>query len=378
MFIKRGLPLRSPDFIGTKRGEIATVLAIGMMIVIGITTFISSQLFKTKQTTSTKAAEIGPQVTCRNNPWPQKAPADYCWLADCSKQCNDNSGCPKNTTSGYVDPNTSNWCYGFVGPNNSAADWRCLMLIYKNDSRYSQCLTGGGGNQPTNTPTNTPVPNQPTNTPQPAAPTYTPRPGQPSSTPTATPTTSKNCDYSDSNCLGECTYPITCQNISGIPNCFRCVNPASTNTPIPTMTGTQIKPTATLIPGQPTSTPILLPVKPSLGDYLKKQVNIEYSVAGYTCGFMTNLSCQLHKLNKSNTKLCFAADEGSIDFEKGCNKVDTRVIELGKVGFGLETRYRLLINFICKKGESFQPGKYLFDDSIIVDVSKFITYNSCD
>ncbi|MBI2017817.1 hypothetical protein HYS92_02095 [Candidatus Daviesbacteria bacterium] len=57
-------------------------------------------------------------------------PEGYRWKADCSKPCTQNDGvggCPQNTTSGYVRPETSNWCYGFKSGN------RCLMLEYEGE-----------------------------------------------------------------------------------------------------------------------------------------------------------------------------------------------------------------------------------------------------
>lgn len=62
---------------------------------------------------------------CEDNPStlkPGERPNGYSWEANCSKSCTKNADCPQNTSDGYVNPETSNWCYGFVGGS------RCLML----------------------------------------------------------------------------------------------------------------------------------------------------------------------------------------------------------------------------------------------------------
>jgi hypothetical protein len=105
--------------INLQKGEIATVIAIGTLLVVGISTFAASYFInKNKQTTVSKAAEPG---NCRNDP---EAPLKgYVWKADCNKPCVTNADCPKNTTDGSVNPETSNWCYYFATPGP-----RCLQL----------------------------------------------------------------------------------------------------------------------------------------------------------------------------------------------------------------------------------------------------------
>jgi len=106
-----------------QKGEIATVIAIGTLIVVGISTFATSYFVnKSKQTTKSKAVEPG---NCRDNP---VAPLQgYIWKAYCNHQCNPvngNKDCEdlKVTNNIEIDPSTSYWCYGFsTGP-------RCLQL----------------------------------------------------------------------------------------------------------------------------------------------------------------------------------------------------------------------------------------------------------
>lgn len=68
-----------------------------------------------------------PQVRCADNP---VAPLDgYKWVADCSKTCETNDNCPKNSVqgpTGFVCPATSNYCYDFKGDVGK----KCLMLEY--------------------------------------------------------------------------------------------------------------------------------------------------------------------------------------------------------------------------------------------------------
>lgn len=72
---------------------------------------------------------------CKDNPIsPPSPPANgsnftYFWEADCesetSRLCKKNSDCPQNLDDPLVNPETSNWCYGFLeGP-------RCMQLITK-------------------------------------------------------------------------------------------------------------------------------------------------------------------------------------------------------------------------------------------------------
>lgn len=111
-----------------QRGEIATIITLGALVVLGVSTLVSSVFLnnQNKQTTKTKAADI---TTCRDNPDLERTPAGYYWKADCNKPCTTDNDCPKST-SGYVNPDTSRWCYGFDGPNKSSADWRCMQLQY--------------------------------------------------------------------------------------------------------------------------------------------------------------------------------------------------------------------------------------------------------
>lgn len=128
-----------------QRGEIATIITIGTLVILGLSTLVSAVFLNSqkKQVTSSKAAEL---VTCRDNPDLSRTPAGYYWKADCNKTCVTNGNCPQNESDpSNVDKNSSNWCYGFDGPNKSTADWRCLMLQH-----------GSAPNQ--GNPTSTPVP----------------------------------------------------------------------------------------------------------------------------------------------------------------------------------------------------------------------------
>lgn len=129
---------------------------------------------------------------CRDNP--VSPPAGYYWRADCSERgkCRQNSDCPKNTTDSRVNPETSNWCYGFEGDKGSWEDWRCLKLEYIGEGRQGSVFptltnipipTLSITLTPTTIPSITPSPTA-TKTPTPS-PTKTPTP---TSTPTLTPT----------------------------------------------------------------------------------------------------------------------------------------------------------------------------------------------
>ena len=61
---------------------------------------------------------------CRDNPPGATKPSGYTWAAYCDKKCSKNSDCPRNEGDGFVNPDTSNWCYG----------GRCLKLVRDNDS----------------------------------------------------------------------------------------------------------------------------------------------------------------------------------------------------------------------------------------------------
>lgn len=114
-----------------ERGEIATILTIGSLIVLGAATIMSSLFLKNNVSTTYKSKAAEP-VSCRDNPVP--APNGYYWKADCSKSCHDNSACPQNTTDTWnVKADKSNWCYGFEGTKGTWDDWRCMMLLKTGD-----------------------------------------------------------------------------------------------------------------------------------------------------------------------------------------------------------------------------------------------------
>lgn len=64
------------------------------------------------------------QGACRDNPTGSNPPSGYKWKALCGQSCTSNNQCPKNTTQGEVNPDTSAWCWGF--PEGG----RCLQLRY--------------------------------------------------------------------------------------------------------------------------------------------------------------------------------------------------------------------------------------------------------
>jgi hypothetical protein len=200
----------------SQRGEIATIIAIGALVFVAVSTIVSSTFVNNKpKTTSTKAAG-STCTTLPNIPPPDSAPPGYHWVADCNSgyllradiraqrsYCVSSSECLQNTEfpdHGYVTAGTSNFCYGGFG---GVADQRCMILHYDAVCPGDTCRpaptatpipTNTQAPQPTNTPvpraTNTPVPvptGRPTNTPVPVA-TNTPVPppggGNP---PTATP-----------------------------------------------------------------------------------------------------------------------------------------------------------------------------------------------
>ncbi len=57
----------------------------------------------------------------------------YTWITYCTKVCSKNSDCPKNTTDGAVNPETSNWCYGFNGGKAP----RCMMLVQSDNKEVN-------------------------------------------------------------------------------------------------------------------------------------------------------------------------------------------------------------------------------------------------
>lgn len=128
------------------------------------------------------------------NPFPDTGdtPEGYIWVADCSAagEClrnnstgndknlcidpkqGDPAACPKNYNDPYVNPATSNWCFGFANGN------KCLMLWSKNynENRKDVVAKGGGTPNPAMCPTGTTAtPARPTASPATSAPVATPR-----------------------------------------------------------------------------------------------------------------------------------------------------------------------------------------------------------
>lgn len=129
-----------------KKGEIATILTIVTVIFLGAATLISTVFLKDqqKQTTTTKATDTdsgyhGPCVA----PYPpisqdtKYTPTGYRWVANCNLSCTDNSKCPKSTDIGAVNPDTSNWCYGFSDGH------KCMMLEKIPGAPIYTCPDGG-------------------------------------------------------------------------------------------------------------------------------------------------------------------------------------------------------------------------------------------
>lgn len=109
-------------FSNSKRGEIATILALATVAVLGISTLISSVFVNNKQSISftPRAAE---NTNCAEYP-NIAAPDGYKWKANCQSSCNGNSTCPKNTCDGAVAADSSAWCYGFTDGAH------CIMLTH--------------------------------------------------------------------------------------------------------------------------------------------------------------------------------------------------------------------------------------------------------
>ncbi len=126
----------------SKRGEISTIVVLGTLAVIAVAALINATVTNQRNITNTQAAG----GNCRNNP---ENPPDggYVWVASCNSTCTSNTDCPKNTSDpGNVNPETSNWCYGF------AEGAKCLQL--QKDTGNNP--TPETGNQTTN-PTTQPV-----------------------------------------------------------------------------------------------------------------------------------------------------------------------------------------------------------------------------
>lgn len=113
--------------VSSNRGEIITILTIGTFLVLGISTLLSATLLKNKTPTQNSKAAASytryPDVS---------APAGYYWEADINTWCDRSSICPKNDTAhnypdnGYVQDDSSNYCYGFDSGDPST--YRCMML----------------------------------------------------------------------------------------------------------------------------------------------------------------------------------------------------------------------------------------------------------
>lgn len=116
-----------------------SLTVIGLFIVLAaipLTVFLAQQQQEIRQ----RAAP----GTCRDNP--ESPPAGYKWKADCNRPCTNNSQCPQNNFDAQnVNPETSNWCYGFEGTTGTSADWRCLMLVRPVCESPGQPQCGGGG-----------------------------------------------------------------------------------------------------------------------------------------------------------------------------------------------------------------------------------------
>jgi hypothetical protein len=57
----------------------------------------------------------------------------YTWITYCNQVCSKNSDCSKNTTDGAVNPETSNWCYGFNGGKTP----RCMKLVQSDNTEIN-------------------------------------------------------------------------------------------------------------------------------------------------------------------------------------------------------------------------------------------------
>lgn len=121
-----------------RKGEISTLVILGTLVVIGVATLMSSTVNNQRQVVDTRAAV----PSCNNNPVP---PPDggYTWVANCTSSCTTNADCPQNTSDPNINPQTSNWCYGF------AEGAKCLQLQRGSGSSVppvSGSQTGGTSN----------------------------------------------------------------------------------------------------------------------------------------------------------------------------------------------------------------------------------------
>ena len=84
---------------------------LAVLVVLGVSSG-GAVFFKGKIQKKPKAQ--GAVGYCRDNPVTPLS--GYKWVANCGEngKCRNNDGCPKKTNDGYVNPDTSNWCYGFA------------------------------------------------------------------------------------------------------------------------------------------------------------------------------------------------------------------------------------------------------------------------
>ncbi len=272
-----------------KRGEIATVLTIGMVIVLSIASIVSSVLLGKKQTTTSKAgggdcAQIlnvsytpnplgsGQDFTCfatidsghagsyniscgwsKNGGWPQTGGR---WEGATCNGVNCSFGIRMDTFSASTSDN-----YELVGFDFSSG---CGPA---NGKRISIQLSGLVVPTATNVPTQPPGP---TNTPAPTqTPTPTPAcdPGKVDVTGACNPACCANnsqCTKSEEACIisnGYCKSGFSCATpptSTPPPGATRTPTPSRTPTPRPGITNTPTPrrtPTPTLRPGQPSYTP---------------------------------------------------------------------------------------------------------------------------
>ena len=146
----------------SKKGEIATIITLGALIFIAVSTLVSSAFINNKAQTSITKAD---GKTCTEFPTfstgEQGAPpAGYYWQADCLSTtlmkpeiraariyCVDSSECIENTTypdHGYIGAN-SNFCYTF---GSQATDQRCMILHHNSYPHTPLQSTGNTGYAP--------------------------------------------------------------------------------------------------------------------------------------------------------------------------------------------------------------------------------------
>lgn len=95
---QRGLPFRSLSFLKAKKGEIATIIALGSMAFILLTTLVTTFISKKPQTTSTKAAGTCGSTTCASkNSKCQLGSGGKCYSIGSS--CRNNSYCANEETN---------------------------------------------------------------------------------------------------------------------------------------------------------------------------------------------------------------------------------------------------------------------------------------